>query len=113
MFPISLTAKDFDTLINKVHSFIHSFIIQAEKILNADWLKRAVFILNTCHIWKRVVFQGLEILLSSKYGKCQQDKQDGGQFCRLVCGDVDISMGLAFKVHKKLGIWKANYFCVV
>ena len=55
-----------------------SIIIQAEKFLNADWLKRAIFILNTCRIWKRVVFQGVEILLSSKYGKCQQDKQDGG-----------------------------------
>ena len=32
-------------------------IIQAEKFLNADWLKRAVFISNTCHIWERVVFQ--------------------------------------------------------
>ena len=55
----------------------------------------------TFHIWKRVVFQGLEILLSSKYGKCQQAKQDGGQFCRLACGNVGISMGLAVKVHKK------------
>ena len=62
---------------------IRVFIIQAERFLNADWLKRAAFISNTCHIWervvfqgfdfpfiiwKRVVFQGLEILLSSKYG---------------------------------------------
>ena len=45
--------------------------------------------------------------------KCQQDKQDGGQFYRLACVHVDISMELAVKVHKKLGIWKANYFCVV
>ena len=33
-------------------------IIQAEKFLNADWFKRALFISNTCHIWERVVFQG-------------------------------------------------------
>ena len=38
----------------------YKFIIQAEKFLNADWLKRTVFILNTCHIWKRVVFQGFD-----------------------------------------------------
>ena len=57
------------------------YIIQAEKFLNADWLKRALFISNRCHIWEKVVFQGfdfsyleessisgLEILLSSKYG---------------------------------------------
>ena len=58
-----------------------TLITQAEKFLNADWLKRAVFIPSTCHVWERVVFQGLtfhvwkrvvfqalEILLSSKYG---------------------------------------------
>ena len=39
---------------------IPTHIIQAEKCLNADWLKRAVFILNTCHIWERVVFQGFD-----------------------------------------------------
>ena len=33
------------------------FIIQAEKFLNADWLKRALFISNTCQVWKKVVFQ--------------------------------------------------------
>ena len=46
--------------------------------------------------------------------KGQQDKQDGGQFYRLARVQVDISMELAVKVHKKkLGIWKVNYFCVV
>ena len=38
--------------------------------------------------------------LSSKYGKGQQAKQDEGQLCRLACGNVGISMGLAVKVHK-------------
>jgi len=33
---------------------------QAETFLNADWLKRAVFVSNTCHIWERVVFQGFD-----------------------------------------------------
>ena len=45
--------------------------------------------------------QTLAILLSPKYGKCQQAKQDGEQFCRLAWGNVGISMGLAVKVHKK------------
>ena len=39
---------------------VSTVIIQAEKFLNADWLKQAVFFSNTCHIWKRVVFQGLD-----------------------------------------------------
>ena len=55
----------------------------------------------TFHICKRVVFQGLEILLSSKYGKCQQNKQDGGEFKSLACGHVDDSVGLAVTVHKE------------
>ena len=36
--------------------------------------------------------------------KCQQDKQDGRQFYRLACVNVDISMELGVKVHEKLGI---------
>ena len=42
-----------------------------------------------------------------------KDKQDNGQFYHLANVNVDISMELAVEVHKKLGIWKANYFCVL
>ena len=45
--------------------------------------------------------------------KCQQDKKDGGLFYRLACVQVDISMELAVKLHKKLGVWKINHFCVM
>ena len=40
--------------------FVRLIIIQAEKFLNADWLKRVVLNSNSCHIWERVVFQGLD-----------------------------------------------------
>ena len=43
----------------------------------------------TFHIWKGVVFQGIEIPLSSKYGNMKVPARH-----RLACVNVDISMEL-------------------
>ena len=52
---LKMFSENFEILCESfVLLLVTCLIIQAEKFLNADWLKRAVFISNTCHSWERV-----------------------------------------------------------